>query len=319
MKLGLVTDSLANLSTDDVIKTSSQLGLDCLEFATGNWSTAPHIDLQKLLASSQARRDFQTKMDDHGLTISSFNANGNQLHPGESGAIHAKCVDDTIKLAELMNVERVVMMSGLPGGRGDQYPNWIVTSWPPETQDILAYQWEVAEKYWSEISYVARESGVKLCVELLGQQLAYNLPTFRHIREIGGETVGLNFDPSHILWMGGDPMAFIREAADMIYSVHAKDAYIDKFNRGTSTALDHRPMHMIKERSWSYVTLGYGQPEAWWGEFVYLLATYVSPDLTLNIEHEDMNLSRMEGVIKSVDLLKRVAMFEPSDYELPQI
>jgi len=319
MKIGLVTDSLANLPTDELIKTAKNLGLDCLEFATGNWSTAPHLDLQKLLSNSQARKDFQQKMDDNGLFISSFNANGNQLHPGESGTVHSKCVDDTIKLAELMDVERVIMMSGLPGGPGDKYPNWVVTSWPPETQEILKYQWEVAEKYWAEIGQVAKNSGVKLCVELLGQQLAYNLPTFRHLREAGGENVGLNFDPSHILWMGGDPLAFIREASDMIFSVHAKDAYIDTFNRGTTTALDHRPMHLIKERSWSYVTLGYGQNESWWGEFCYMLATFVSPDLVLNIEHEDMNLSRMEGVIKSVDLLKRVAMFEKSDYELPQI
>lgn len=319
MKIGLVTDSLANLPTDELIVTAGKLGLDCLEFATGNWSTAPHVDLQKLLSSSQARSDLKMKMADNGLTISSFNANGNQLHPGESGAVHAKCVDDTIKLAELMDVENVIMMSGLPGGEGDKYPNWVVTSWPPETQEILKYQWDVAEKYWAEISHVAKNSGVKLCVELLGQQLAYNLPTFKRIREVAGDTVGLNFDPSHILWMGGDPLAFIREASDMIYSVHAKDAYIDMYNRATTTALDHRPMHMIKERSWSYVTLGYGQTEAWWAEFVYMLATFVSPDLTLNIEHEDMNLSRMEGVVKSIDLLKRVAMFEKSDYELPAI
>ena len=319
MKLGLVTDSLANLPVDDVIAKAAELELDCLEFATGNWSSAPHLDLEKLLNNSSARAEFKQKLEDNGLTISALNANGNQLHPGDSGIVHAQCVDDTIKLAELMEVENVVMMSGLPGGPGDKYPNWVVTSWPPETQEILKYQWEVAEKYWKEISVAAKNSGVKLCVELLGQQLAYNLPTFKRIRDVAGETVGLNFDPSHIIWMGGDPLAFIREAGDMIYHVHAKDAYIDKVNRATTTGLDHRPMHMCRERSWSYVTLGYGQTEAWWGEFCYLLATFSNPELTLSIEHEDMNLSRLEGVIKSVDLLKRVALFEKSDYELPQI
>ena len=40
MKLGMVTDSLGALSFEAVLDAAAGLGLDCVEFATGNWSTA---------------------------------------------------------------------------------------------------------------------------------------------------------------------------------------------------------------------------------------------------------------------------------------
>ncbi|QCR38283.1 sugar phosphate isomerase/epimerase [Nissabacter sp. SGAir0207] len=319
MKIGLVSDSLAHLPVAEVIRTAAELKLDCIEFATGNWSTAPHLDLDALLGSAAARSTLMGMLRDHGLTLSALNANGNPLHPGDTGQQHADCLHKTLELARLLEVENVITMSGLPGAPGDRFPNWIVTAWPPETQTILQHQWEVAQGFWRETAQRARDNGVRIGIELHGQQLAYNLPTFLQLRDITGEVVGLNFDPSHILWMGGDPLAFIRQAGHMIYHVHAKDTLIDTVNRATATALDNRPMTQSRERSWSYVTLGYGKPEPWWNAFCYTLAHFASPDLTLSIEHEDMNLSRMEGVIKSVNLLKRTATMEKSDYVLPAI
>ena len=51
-----------------------------------------------------------------------------------------------------------MLMSGLPAGsKSDTTPNWIVSSWPPETQTILAYQWnEVALPYWRQLADHAR-------------------------------------------------------------------------------------------------------------------------------------------------------------------
>ena len=55
--------------------------------------------------------------------------------------------EGTFLLAEQLGVETVVMMSGLPGGcPEDRTPTWIVTSWPPETEEILRYQWKAASQ-----------------------------------------------------------------------------------------------------------------------------------------------------------------------------
>ena len=55
MKIGMITDSLGNLGFDAMLKASAELGLETLEFACGNWSSAPHLKLDRMLESAQAR------------------------------------------------------------------------------------------------------------------------------------------------------------------------------------------------------------------------------------------------------------------------
>jgi len=84
VKIGMITDSLASLHFEALLATSAQLELDMLEFACGNWSTAPHINLATMLESDKARREFKAKVADHGLQISALNCSGNPLDPGEA-------------------------------------------------------------------------------------------------------------------------------------------------------------------------------------------------------------------------------------------
>lgn len=322
MKIGMVTDSLSNLSFKELLETAAGLNLDSLEFATGNWSNAPHLDLDGLLARDTARVEFLAALRDHGLGISALNANGNQLHPSESGAEQASVVRKTVELASLLGVERVNLMSGLPEAPGDSHPNWIVAAWPPETTRILEWQWkERVIPYWTELVGFAGHQGVgKLCLELHGSQVVYNVPTLLRLRDAVGETVGANLDPSHLFWMGADPLAVVRRlgAAGALYHVHAKDTMISAHRSALTGRLDTLPMHHVAERAWSYVTLGYGHGEEWWRRFCYELRLAGYDDV-LSIEHEDATLSRLEGVRKSVELLRAAALFEPSDYQLPDL
>src|SRR6266478_4228274 len=211
MKIGMITDSLGELSFDDLLGTAAALGIEKLEFAAGNWSRAPHMALARMLDSAPARGEFMARLRDHGLSISALNCSGNPLHPGEAGGRHQEVTRKTIALASLLGVERVVMMSGCPGGPGDANANWVTTSWPPETQAILRYQWEdVLIPFWRDLARYARDRGVtRLCLELHGHQNVYSVGTFFRLREAVGDTVGVNFDPSHLIWMGADPLAAI--------------------------------------------------------------------------------------------------------------
>src|SRR5258708_3097173 len=142
MKIGLVTDSLSDLSFDELVKTAAEMGIETLEFGCGGWSQAPHLNLDQLLASETARSRFLATLRDHGLEISALNCSGNQLAAETRGQLNEQVVGKTMQLAELMNISRIVMMSGLPGGPGDKNANWITTAWPPEGKEILRYQWE---------------------------------------------------------------------------------------------------------------------------------------------------------------------------------
>ena len=118
-----------------------------------------------------------------------------------------------------------------------------------------------------------------------------------------GRSVGANFDPSHLFWMGADPLAATRVLAPAIYHVHAKDTRIDPAIASVNSLIDTKPMDRLLDRSWSYVTLGYGHDLLWWREFCSLLRL-VGYDDVLSIEHEDQVLPPLEGVRRSVELLR---------------
>ena len=53
------------------------------------------------------------------------------------------CLKDTIVVAGEMGITTVCTMSGLPAGNAtDTMPNWVVSSWPPETQAILGHVYQ---------------------------------------------------------------------------------------------------------------------------------------------------------------------------------
>jgi len=320
MKLGLVSDSLANLSLEAVLDAAVDYDLQGVEINTGGWSSAPHFDLKAMKSSADARAAFCRAFASRGLEIIALNANGNQLHP-VSGAAQAACLEDTIRIAGEIGVKTVCCMSGLPGGApGDTTPNWIVSSWPPETQTIVKWQWEeVLIPYWRKLTEIARASGVeRFAVELHGNQLVYNVPSLLKLRQAVGPMVGANLDPSHLFWMGADPLAAVGALAGAVHHVHAKDTILNAPVQAATSLLENGGLTNVAARSWSYITLGYGHGEAWWRAFCYRLRL-IGYDGWLSIEHEDVMLSRMEGLAKSVALLKNVAPAEASDYAPPQI
>jgi sugar phosphate isomerase/epimerase len=317
MKIGVVSDSLGHLPFEEMLDASASLGIEGVEINAANWTGAPHLDLPGVLASAEKQKQFRRAFEARGLELIALNANGNQLHPTE-GERQSAALHDTIRLAGVLGVDTVVLMSGLPaGGPEDRTPNWIISSWPPETQQILKWQWE--EKllpYWHKLASFAAEQGVKkLCVEIHGNQLVYNVPALLRLRQEIGPIVGANLDPSHLMWMGADPLAAVDALGEAILHCHAKDTYLNKPRQALTSLLENGSLTDIAARSWSYITLGFGHSEGWWRDFCYRLRL-AGYDGWLSIEHEDVVLSRIEGLRRSVDLLRAAAPVEASDFKL---
>lgn len=314
MKLGFVSDSLGGMTFDGLLDSAARLGVSGVEVNTGGWSTAPHFDLKTIKASADARRAFTRAFETRGLEIIALNANGNPLHPTQPE--QGECLRDTIRIAGEMGIKTVCTMSGLPAGRkGDLMPNWVVSSWPPETQEILRYQWE--EKllpFWTEIIVLAKDCGVeRIALELHGNQCVYNVPSLLKLRAAVGPIVGANLDPSHLFWMGADPLVAAEALGEAVYHVHAKDTMVNASVQATTSLLENGSLMDIPARSWSYITLGYGHAEEWWRQFCYRLKM-AGYDGWLSIEHEDVLLNSLEGLEKSVALLKGVMPVAPSDF-----
>ena len=308
----MITDSLPEADFDTMLGVAARLEMDMLEFGCGNWSSAPHIDLDGMLESATARREFLAKLADNDIAISALNCSGNPVHPGDEGRRHDEVTRKTIRLARLLAVDRVVMMSGCPGAPGDRHANWITTEWPPEVREIVRWQWEeVLIPYWRNLTAYSRDQGVAhLCLELHGYQNVYSVATLKRLRDAVGDTVGANLDPSHLMWMGADPLAAARALGDAIYYVHAKDTRIEPSIAGVNGVIDTTPGSAYESRAWNYITLGRGHDESWWRGFVSTLAD-VGYDGVLSIEHEDPAMSAVEGVEESVALLQRVIVDRP--------
>lgn len=315
MKLGFVSDSLGGMSFEDVLNHAQRMGVSGIEVNTCGWSTAPHFDLKGMLGNAKAQRDFKDAFIDRGLEIISLNANGNPLHPTDPA--QGEGLKNTIRVAGEMGIKTVCTMSGLPAGSAnDLMPNWVVSSWPPETQEILRYQWqEKLIPFWTEIVALAKECGVeKIALELHGNQCVYNVPSLFKLREAVGPVIGANLDPSHLFWMGADPLIAAEALGKAVYHVHAKDTFLNAPKQATTSLLENGSLMDIPSRSWSYITLGFGHGEEWWRQFCYRLKMG-GYDGWLSIEHEDVLLNSLEGLEKSVTLLQGVMPSAPADYK----
>jgi sugar phosphate isomerase/epimerase len=186
----------------------------------------------------------------------------------------------------------------------------VTCPWPPDFLEVLDWQWrERVTPYWSEAAAFAKEHGVRVAIELHPGFVAYHTESFWRLREIGGETIGVNFDPSHLFWQGMDPLVCVRELGGAIYHVHAKDTWLDQPNIRRNGVLDTKRYTDEKNRSWIFRTVGYGHgPEFWRGLVSELrLAGY---DGAISIEHEDSIMSVNEGFSKAVAFLKDTVIRE---------
>jgi len=305
MKIGLNTDSLAALSLEQTLDYVAELSLDTVELGLGGWSSAPHVDVGALISNAQARDRLSGLLRERGLAISALNASGNPLHPGEIGLNDTRLAYDAMKLASLLGVSRVIMMSGLPGGGPeDKTPNWITSSWPLEAMEILEWQWtERVIPFWTELCKAATAVGVRLCVENHGRQCVYNPNSYFRLREAVGPTVGMNFDPSHLIWMGGDPVAAIRAlGGDNIYHFHGKDTRVEP-DAAVNGTLDTRHVEPVVGRTWNFVPLGHGLSRRGWLEVVEALRD-VGYDDVISIENEDYTLATRAAIEDSVQTLR---------------
>lgn len=304
MKLAIKTCTL-DLPYLEMLDFCVDQDVGLIELGTGNWSSAPHLDLDQLLSSEATLNQWLSEQEKRNIKVCALNCSGNPLAYEEDLVVTYK----TFQLAEKIGVKKIVMMSGLPPGhKNDRTPAWITTSWPPETQDILEYQWtEVAIPVWGEIIKKAKNHGIeKIALENHGMQLVYNPETLFKLRSEIGPMVGMNLDPSHLFWMGSNPIDAVRILGEQnaIYFVHGKDARIEVRNNAPNGVLDTKPIERFKERSWNYVAVGAGHDQQWWHEFVSVLRMYGYDDI-ISLEMEDLTMSSYSGHLISLETLRK--------------
>jgi len=200
MKLGLLTAPFPETPLMDVARWSAENGFESLEIACWPRSSGPtrryagtsHIDVANL--SETQARDIVDQVEGLGLTISGLGFYPNPLHPDPE---HRRTVIGHLELviaaARKMGVPCVNTFMGGDGSR------------------TLDQNWEEALRIWPDIVATANDHGVRLTIENCPMifsmtngprdtHIAWNPRIWRRILEQWGDTIGLNYDPSH--WCG---------------------------------------------------------------------------------------------------------------------
>lgn len=313
MKLSVLENLYAALPFEESLKKLSALGIDTLEIGAGGYPGKAHCDPEVLLNDEAEYNKFIGLLEKYGMTVCALAAHGNAVHPDkEIAAAYDRDFRNAVLLAEKMGVDTVITFSGCPGDHpGAKYPNWVTCAWPDDYLAVLDYQWnEVLIPYWREAGAFAKAHNVRIAFEMHPGFCVYNPATMLRIREAVGDVLGANFDPSHLIWQGIDPVAAIRKLGDAIYHVHAKDTKLDQYNIATDGVLDTKHYSDEIHRSWVFRSVGYGNGEQYWRDLISNLRL-VGYDRVLSIEHEDSLMSIDEGLKKAIDFLRPSVINEP--------
>lgn len=319
MKLGVLTVLYQQLPFEEMLDKVAEMGLDTIELGTGNYPGNHHCDPDELLDNPEKIKQFKKAIEDRGLSISALSCHGNPLHPNKEVAKKAhETWRKTVLLSEQLDVSVICGFSGCPGDyEGAQNPNWVTCSWPPEYLDVLKWQWEeVVVPYWKEEAAFAEKHGVKkIAFEMHPGFVVYNPETLLKLRDQVGPIIGANYDPSHLVWQGIDPVESIKKLGreKAIFHFHAKDTYLDDANIKVNGVLDTKHYGDVLDRSWTFRSVGYGLDEKTWRDIISTLRA-VEYDYVISIEHEDMLASTDEGLGKAISLLKN-SMFKEKPEE----
>jgi len=293
----------------DALRWCAERGIAHIEMGVGGWKQADHLDLDALLRDARERDRLQGELREHGLVLSCVNAAGNPLHPDPAvGEQHAALLRGAVELAALLGCDRVVTMSGCPGGRdGGSTP--VFASWPVVPDDETLWEWQLEHRlapFWRELSAWAAAAApeVMICLELHAGASAYNPASFARLREAAGPNVGVNLDPSHFWWQGMDPLAVIDEVGPAIGFAHGKDTLVHPDRVRRNGLLDLAFPVDPDTASWHFCAVGSGHDDATWAALVAALRS-AGYDGVVSIEHEDPRVTPEEGIETSLAALRR--------------
>jgi sugar phosphate isomerase/epimerase len=129
------------------------------------------------------------------------------------------------------------------------------------------------------------------------------------IKDINPKSVGVNYDPSHLICLGVDPIRFLREFLPHVHHVHAKDTqlYPDAvYELGLYQDSINKPPHRYGAHAWRYTIPGRGQTP-WTQVFQILKENGYRGAVSVELEDEDFNGTvegEKAGLLESLKFLQ---------------
>lgn len=228
MQLGFVSAILPELTLEEVFAFAAEEGFEALEvmcWPTGKadrrYAGVTHLDVTNFTPErGEYVRELQRR---HNVKISGLGYYPNPLDPDP---VHRKMVSDHLR--------KVIAAAPMVGT--DVVNTFIGRDWKRNVTE----NFEDVIEVWTPLVSEAKAAGVKIGIENCpmlftddewpgGKNLPISPATWRKLFELfPGDTVGLNFDPSHLVWQFIDVSRAVREVGRQIVHVHAKDERVDR-------------------------------------------------------------------------------------------
>ncbi|AEV28753.1 sugar phosphate isomerase/epimerase [Sphaerochaeta pleomorpha str. Grapes] len=312
----LASGQFGDMSLETLCPLAKEMGFEGLELATH-----AHFDVQKALSDPTYVPYVLGLLKDNGLQCLALSAHlsgqcvcdqwDERLDTfapaplaGQPEAIRLWAIQemkDTAKAAHMMGIHIVTGFTGSP-----IWARWY--SYPQTSPKMIDEGFRLVYDNWTPIFDVFDEYQVKFALEVHPTEIAFDYYTTERLLELFGHrpTLGLNFDPSHLLWQGIDEVGFVRNFSSHIYHVHMKDVKMNTDGKGGLLG-SFLPFGDTR-RAWDFVSVGHGNVD--FDGIVRELnrCGYCGP---LSVEWEDSGMDRKYGATESCQYVKKMN-FTPS-------
>jgi len=315
----LFTGQWADLPLEDLARQASEFGYQGLELAC--WGD--HFDVDKALSDASycaGRRDLLERYDLELHAISThlvgqavldvIDERHKAILPahvwgdGKPAGVNARAAEELKQTARAAQKLGVGVVNGFTGSS-----IWhLLYSFPPVSPESIDAGYALFAERFNPILDVFGDCGVQFALEVNPTEIAFDLYSAeRALAAVDRrEEFGFNFDPSHLLWQGVDPVEFLRAFPDRIYHVHVKDAIVTL--NGRSGILSSHLNFGDPRRGWDFRSPGRGGVNF---EEIIRALNAIGYDGPLSVEWEDVGMDREAGAREAAEFVKRLD-FPPS-------
>jgi sugar phosphate isomerase/epimerase len=315
----LFTGQWADLGIEQMVKLTKQFGYDGIELAC--WGD--HFEVDKANADPGYCAGRRQLLEDHGLQCHAISAHlvgqaildpiderHRSILPdyvwgdGDPQGVTERAIEELKATARAAQKFGVGVVNGFTGSS-----IWHLNySFPPVPQSMIDAGYELLAERFNPILDVFGECGVRFALEVHPTEIAFDLYSAERALEALGHRpeFGFNFDPSHLIWQGIDPVEFIRAFPDRIYNVHVKDASTT-LNGRTGILCSHLNFGDPR-RGWDFRSPGRGAVNF---EEIIRALNVIGYQGPLSVEWEDSGMDRQFGAAEAANFLRKLD-FSPS-------
>jgi len=308
----LVTGQWADLPLAELAVKAREFGFEGLELAA--WGD--HFEVDKALAEPDYCERKRALLRQHGLEVFAVSAHlvGQAvldridsrhqaiLPPyvwgdGDPAGVNRRAIEEMKNTARAVRELGARVVTGFTGSS-----IWhLMYSFPPVPPSMIDEGYRLLAERWNPILDVFGQCGVQFALEVHPTEIAFDLYTAERALEALGRRpeFGFNFDPSHLVWQGVNPVEFLRAFPERIYHVHLKDAIVRPGGcRGIlASHLDFGDWR----RGWDFRSLGRGSVNF---EEILRALNDIGYEGPVSIEWEDSGMDREHGAKEGCDFVR---------------